>query len=170
MSACAARAVVVDAIPLVIAWASRSLTTEWPAVRDLPHVWWALDRRDNAGGKEWPPMAYSKQFKEQAMRLVTDRGYTPTAAARELGIPDNTLISWLRKAGWRKPAKGDNQPVLPQTLSDDPAVLKVKLRQLEAENRRLRMERDILKKATAYFASQNLPVSPLSMNDEESSR
>ena len=50
-------------------------------------------------------MAYSKQFKEQAMRLVTERQYTPTAAARELGIPDNTLTSWLKKAGWTKPDK-----------------------------------------------------------------
>jgi transposase len=101
-------------------------------------------------------MAYSKQFKEQAMRLVTERSYTPTAAARELGLPINTLNQWLRKAGWHKPDKGDNQPVLPDTLSDDPAALKVKLRQLEEENRRLRMEKEILKKATAYFASRSL--------------
>ena len=100
-------------------------------------------------------MAYSRQFKEQAMRLVTERQYTPTAASRELGMPINTLNQWLRKAGWKKPDKGANEPALPDTLSDDPAVLKVKLRQLEEENRRLRMEKDILKKATAFFASQN---------------
>ena len=115
-------------------------------------------------------MAYSRQFKEQAMRLVTERQYTPTAAARELGMPINTLFQWLRKAGWQQPAKGDNEPVLPQTLSDDPAVLKVKLRQLEAENRRLRMEKDILKKATAYFASLNASGLPSSTDDEGSSR
>ena len=99
-------------------------------------------------------MAYSKQFKEQAMRLVTERSYTPTAAARELGMPINTLNQWLRKAGWKKPDKGTNEPSLPQTLPDDPAVLKVRLKELEAENRRLRMEKDILKKATAYFARE----------------
>jgi len=115
-------------------------------------------------------MAYSRQFKEQAMRLVTERHYSPTAAARELGMPINTLFQWLRKAGWRPPAKGDNQPVLADTLGDDPAVLKVKLRQLEAENRRLRMEKDILKKATAYFPSQNPPASPSSSDEQESSR
>jgi transposase len=115
-------------------------------------------------------MAYSKQYKEQAMRLVTDRQYTPTAAARELGLPINTLFNWLHKAGWRQPPKGDNQPELPLTLPDDPAILKVKLRQLEAENRRLRMEKEILKKATAYFASQNLPGSPSSTSEQESSR
>jgi transposase len=115
-------------------------------------------------------MAYSRQFKDQAMRLVIERHYTPTAAARELGMPINTLFQWLRKTGWKPPEKGDNHPALPDTLSDDPAVLKVKLRQLEAENRRLRMEKDILKKATAYFASQNLPASPSSTDDEGSSR
>src|SRR5688500_5605545 len=115
-------------------------------------------------------MAYSKQFKEQAMRLVTERSYTPTVAARELGIPINTLNSWLHKAGWTKPDRGANEPTLPQTLSDDPAVLKVKLRQLEAEVRRLRMEKDMLKKATAYFASQILPASPSSSHDEGRSR
>jgi transposase len=104
-------------------------------------------------------MAYSKQFKEQAMRLVTEREYTPTAAARELGMPINTLNQWLKKAGWRRPEKWTDGPgaaaALPDTLGDDPAVLKVRLRELEAENRRLRMEKDILKKATAFFASQN---------------
>ena len=101
-------------------------------------------------------MAYTKTFKEQAMRLVTERAYTPTAAARELGIPDNTLNQWLKKAGWRKPPKGSQDPVLPATatLSDDPAVLKIRLKELEDENRRLRMEKDILKKATAFFARE----------------
>jgi transposase len=101
-------------------------------------------------------MAYSKQFKEQAMRLVSERGYTPTSAARELGMPINTLNQWLHKAGWRPPARGVEDPVLPAApLSDDPAVLKIRVKELEAENRRLRMEKDILKKATAFFASQN---------------
>jgi len=101
-------------------------------------------------------MAYSKQFKQQAMRLVTERAYTPAAAARELGMPPNTLRQWLHKSGWRAPMGGDDDSVLPtESLSDDPAVLKVRVKQLEKENRQLRMEKDILKKATAYFASLN---------------
>jgi transposase len=101
-------------------------------------------------------MAYTKAFKEQAMRLVTEREYTPTAAARELGIPDNTLCVWLAKAGWRRPAKGSRDPVLPTPpLSDDPAVLRIRIGQLEDENRRLRVEKDILKKATAFFAREH---------------
>jgi transposase len=108
-------------------------------------------------------MAYARhtrQFKEQAMLLVTERGMAPTAAARELGMPRKTLELWLKQAGWRHQPE---QPVLP--LSIDPAVLQVRVRELEEENRRLRMEKDILKKrerngrlpanATAFFASQN---------------
>ena len=99
-------------------------------------------------------MAYTKAFKEQAMRLVTEREYGPTAAARELGMPVNTLNQWLAKAGWRKPSRA--APVLPAApLSDDPAVLKIRVKELEDENRRLRMEKDILKKATAFFAKEH---------------
>ena len=99
-------------------------------------------------------MAYTKSFKEQAMRLVTEREYTPTAAARELGMPINTLNQWLAKAGWRKPDKA--AAALPAArMSDDPAVLKIRLKELEEENRRLRMEKDILKKATAFFAREH---------------
>ena len=104
-------------------------------------------------------MAYTKSFMEQAKRLVTDRGYTPTAAARELGMPANTLKVWLDKAGWRPPAREPDgaaaaaAAALPD--SDDPAVLKIRLKELEAENRRLRMEMDFLKKATAFFAKEH---------------
>ena len=92
---------------------------------------------------------YTKEFRQQAMNLVMQQGYSISRASRELGIPLNTLSVWLRKAGWKAP--GPEQP----PLSDDPDVLKVRVRELEEENRRLRMEKEILKKATAYFASQN---------------
>ena len=59
---------------------------------------------------------------------------------------------WLRKAGWRPPAP---QKLPAATLPDDPAVLKLRVRELEEEVRRLRMEKEILQKATAFFASQN---------------
>ena len=104
---------------------------------------------------------YTRQFKEQAMRLVTEQGYTPARAARELGIPDNTLVLWLKKAGWVRP-----DPDSP--LSDDPAVLQTQVKELRRQVKRLEMEKDILKKATAYFASQNLSASTLSISDERS--
>jgi len=100
-------------------------------------------------------MAYTKAFKEQAKRLVTERAYTPTAAARELGMPVSTLKVWLDKAGWRPPALATDEAAAALPDSDDPAVLKIRLKELEAENRRLRMEKDILKKATAFFAKEH---------------
>ena len=102
-------------------------------------------------------MAYSKQFKEQAMRLVTERGMAPTTAARELGMPRNTLDQWLKRSGWRPPAKGpdDGRVSAGPPLSDDPAVLRTQVQELRRQVKRLEMEKDILKKATAFFASQN---------------
>ncbi len=96
---------------------------------------------------------YTREFKQEAMKLVTQREYSLRQAAQELGIPPNTLDNWLRKAGWQR----DKNPVpLPAaTLSEDPAVLKLRVRELEEEVRRLKLEKDILKKATAFFASQN---------------
>jgi transposase len=101
-----------------------------------------------------PKGGYTKQFMQEAMRLVTERGYTPTRAARELGMPDSTLMVWLKKAGWRPPA-GEVLELPAAPSGDDPAVLKARLKELEEENRRLRMEKEILKKATAYFAKES---------------
>ena len=96
---------------------------------------------------------YTRQFKEEAMKLATQQEYPVHRAAQELGMPVNTLANWLRMAGW----EADKAPVaLPgSALSEDPAVLKVRVRQLEEEVKRLKMEKEILKKATAFFASQN---------------
>lgn len=97
------------------------------------------------GGK-----GYTKQFKEEAMRLVTEQDYEPTVAARELGMPFNTLLSWLKKTGWKRQAAA-----LSPALSEDPKALQVRVRELEAQVKRLETEKEILKKATAYFASQS---------------
>ena len=98
---------------------------------------------------------YTRQFKEEAMKMVTEGGYTFTAAARELGMPDNTLYQWLKKAGWPGPTKSPPLQLPAAPVSDDPVVLKLRVRELEQEVRRLRMEKEILKKATAFFANQN---------------
>ena len=92
----------------------------------------------------------TKQFKEQAMDLVRVQGYDPATAARELGVPPSTLRVWLAKAGWVKREAGE------APLSDDPAALRAQVRELEARVKRLEMEKEILKKATAYFAREGL--------------
>ena len=105
---------------------------------------------------------YTKQFKEQAIKLVID-GQDPTYAARELGLPYSTLRNWLEKAGWRKPEPGG-------PVSEDPAVLAAQVKALRRQVKRLEMEKDILKKATAYFAALDQIGSRSSADDEESSR
>ena len=92
---------------------------------------------------------YSQQFKEEACKLVIQQGYSPTRAAKELGVSPMTLEYWLKKRGHGKAS----QPSEPQ--SDDPVVLKARIRELERTLARAQMEKEILKKATAYFASQN---------------
>ena len=108
--------------------------------------------------------AYTKQFKQQAMKLVIDQGYEPTRAARELGMPFSTLLLWLKRAGWKKP---DPQGAI---VSEDPAVLQAQVKELRRQVKRLEMEKDILKKATAYFASQSTSGLSSSSGDEGSSR
>ena len=112
------------------------------------------------GGQHRP---YTRQFKEQAVKLVID-GQEPTRTARELGMPHSTLMLWLNKAGWRKP-----EPAGP-VVSEDPAVLKAQIRELQRQLKRSEMEKDILKKATAYFAGLKANGSGSSTDDEERSR
>jgi transposase len=110
-----------------------------------------------------PHRPYTRQFKEQAVKLVID-GQAPSRTARELGMPHSTLMIWLHKAGWRKPEPDG------AIISEEPAVLKAQIRELQRQLKRSEMEKDILKKATAYFASQNLSASRTSSGDEESSQ
>ena len=88
---------------------------------------------------------YTKEFKIEAVRLVTEDGCNIREAAESLGVSQNSLRVWRkqleREADNAFPGKG-------RISSRDEQV-----RRLTEENRRLRMERDILKKATAFFAS-----------------
>ena len=70
--------------------------------------------------------------------------------ARELGMPFSTLLAWLKKSGWiRRPEAGE-------ALPEDVAALKVRVAELERKLKRSEMEKDILKKATAFFAGQSV--------------
>src|SRR5688500_1191178 len=92
---------------------------------------------------------YTRQFREQAVNLVVQQGQEPTRVARELGMPHSTLLLWLKKAGWRKPV--EEGPV-----GEDVEVLKAQVKELRRQLKRSEMEKEILKKATAYFAGQSL--------------
>ena len=90
---------------------------------------------------------YSLEFKKQACQLVQKEGYSIADAARELGILPQTLTNWVHR--------DSGKPVEATSDSDDPKVLKAQIRTLKARLRRSEMEKDILKKATAYFAKEN---------------
>jgi transposase len=89
---------------------------------------------------------YTPQFKAQAVKLVTEHGYSVAEAARSLGIPENLLRNWkqalLDKGEHAFPGNGNLSP------------LEQEAQRLRAENRRLLAERDILKKAAAFFARE----------------
>jgi len=86
---------------------------------------------------------HSNEFKMEAVRLA-ERGDIPIAQlARDLGIHDSLLHKWIKSFG----SKSDGSRV----TADEHA----ELIQLRRENRRLKEERDILKKATAFFARES---------------
>src|SRR5689334_10603268 len=100
---------------------------------------------------------YTREFREQAVRLVV-QGQQPTVTARELGMPQSTLLKWLQKAGWRKP-----EPEGP--LSEDPKVLAAQVKELRRQVKRLEMEKDILKKATGEGVALSRPTLPPSIRE-----
>ena len=85
---------------------------------------------------------YEKAFKLQAAKLVTEHGYSYAEASQRLGVTDWSVRNWVKQLR----ASGDLAP------EDAPAPVAEELQSLRAENRNLRMENEILKKATAYFA------------------
>lgn len=90
--------------------------------------------------------SYSKEFKLGAVRMVTEEGRKAAEVARDLGVPANMLYLWKRKFAEDKqeafPGKG-------KMKSKDDYI-----RVLEHENKRLKDERDILKKAAIFFAKE----------------
>ena len=92
--------------------------------------------------------SYSKQFKIDAVRLVTGQGYRISEAARNLDIHPNIL----RK--WRDQLAGDSDQAFPGKGHLTPE--KEELYKLRKENKRLRMEHEILKKAAAFFAKESM--------------
>ena len=89
---------------------------------------------------------YTPEFKAEAVKLVTEQGYSVAEAARSLGVHETVLRSWKQALQ----AKGDQafpgQGKLP--------AIEEELRRLRADNKRLQAERDILKKAAAFFARE----------------
>jgi len=86
---------------------------------------------------------FTAEFKRSAVQLVNQQGYSPAEAAKSLGVDRQSVVHWLRQLG----ADPDLAP------QGDGAV-QAELRRLRKENARLREEREILKKAAAFFARE----------------
>jgi transposase len=87
------------------------------------------------------PQLYSEDFRREAVRLVRESDRSVKALGAELGVSETTLRNWLRAI-----------PAGKQTAPGRALSLEEEVRRLKRENERLREERDILKKATAFFA------------------
>jgi Transposase and inactivated derivatives len=94
-----------------------------------------------------PRKDYTVEFKQEAVRQVIAEGKSSAQVARELGIPEQTLDNWRKAYKGGKLVMGSGKPVTPEQME---------LARLRAENARLKMEMEILKKAAAYFAKESL--------------
>jgi transposase len=96
--------------------------------------------------------SYTQEFKAEAARLVLQEGLSVPEAARRMELSDKTLANWVRLARGGKPlstiAAGKSKAV--------PATdLQMEVSKLRAEVARLKMEREVLKKATAFFVKES---------------
>ena len=85
---------------------------------------------------------FTKEFKEEAVRLIAEEGYSYAEAGRNLGVNPNLLSRWKREF---------------EGIELDPGsavAMQAELKRLRKENKRLKMEREILKKAAAFFAKE----------------
>ena len=94
-----------------------------------------------------PRRVFTREFKLAAVKMVTEQGYSYAEAARKLDLRDNLIRRWKNQFALEgeQAFRGHGVP-----LAED------ELTRLRAENKRLTMERDILKKATAFFAKESL--------------
>ena len=90
---------------------------------------------------------YTAEFKESAVKLAIESDQPISRTAEELGVNKNTLHTWISK--YHGPQKHRAGQVEEAHLYDE-------LKRLRKENKRLAEERDILKKAAAYFAKESL--------------
>lgn len=89
---------------------------------------------------------YTQEFRDSAVKLITEQGYQVGEAARNLGINASMLGRWKREA------EGEENS---SSCSVSEKELQAELVRLRKENHRLKMEREILKKAAAFFANES---------------
>jgi transposase len=90
---------------------------------------------------------YTKEFKNGAVKLVIEQGYSTNEVGRRLGINQTNVSRWVREY------RQENEPSVNGDATR--SELENEVKRLHKENQRLRMEREILKKATAFFANES---------------
>ena len=93
-----------------------------------------------------PNRKFDPEFIESAVKLVTVEGYSKIAAAKAVNVPTSTLRQWCRKHA-AKTGETGNKPTFEELEAEN--------RQLRKQLRQAELEREILKKATAYFAKES---------------
>ena len=91
---------------------------------------------------------FSREFKIEAVRLITERGVSVRQASRDLDVGETVLRRWIRELS------ADPQQAFPGQGVMKPE--QAELERLRKEVAKLKMERDILKKAAAYFAKESM--------------
>ena len=100
--------------------------------------------------KRGPRGRYTKEFREEAVKLVTDEKLSLPEAARRLSLPPSTIGNWLK--AYKEGRLGEvGKTYRPLT------EVEMELAWTKKELAEVKMERDILKKAAAYFAKESLP-------------
>ena len=90
---------------------------------------------------------YTKEFKADAVGLVIEQGYSSAEVGRRLGVSENNVNRWVRQ--YR------DQHEIASTDGLTREQLESELKRMRKENKRLVMEREILKKAAAFFANES---------------
>ena len=100
--------------------------------------------------KRIPQGKYTREFRQEAVKLVLEQKLSWAKAARQLSLPTSTLANWVKayNAGKLGEIGKTYRPL---------TEIEMELARMKKENAELRMERDILKKAVAYFARESLP-------------
>jgi transposase-like protein len=96
-----------------------------------------------------PKQKFTQEFRKEAVKLVIEQGLSKVEAARRLGMSGKTLNGWIVAAKAGKLEEIDAKRVIPVN------ALEAELSKLRKENAVLREEREILKKATAFFAKES---------------
>ena len=118
-------------------------TTEKEVLRFSPRMDTARGEGVLLGGKR-PRRKFSDEFKRDAVEIVRSSGKPIRQVANELGIYDSTLGNWVRQDGINR---GEREGL----TSDE----RERLRELERDNARLRMERELLKRAVAFWVRES---------------